>query len=150
MYRLPPRPDPGPERSPRRGRPPRALGVLLAVVVAALAGCDDPATQVGGQGQQGPVRVTLVSPNGIEGAALFELPIEGVLEVKAPVGAFFESRVGGKRQVAVFASQAAALSLDLTVEDQSKLPEVRLLQVSGADDQPRTLTGYRVQVEVPR
>jgi hypothetical protein len=149
MYRLPPRPDPGPERSARRGRPPRAVGALLAVVVAALVGCDDPAIQEG-QGQQGPVRVTLVSPNGIEGAALFELPIEGVLGVKAPVGAFFESRVGGKRQVAVFASQAAVLSLDLTVEDQSKLPEVRLLQVSGADDQPRSLSGYRVQVEVPR
>jgi hypothetical protein len=120
---------------------------LAALTWAALAACDDP---TGEAGPQGPLRVTLVSPNGMEGAALFELPVDGVLEVRAPVGALVEARAGGRRQVAVLASQPSAISLLLTVADQTRPPEVRLLQVSGPDDQARALAGYRVQVEVPR
>jgi hypothetical protein len=120
---------------------------LAALGWAAFAACDDPTVE---PGPQGPLRVTLVSPNGTEGAALFELPVDGVLEVRAPVGLLVESRTGGRRQVAVFASQSSPIALQLTVADQTRPPEVRLLQVSGPDDQARTLTGYRVQVEVPR
>jgi hypothetical protein len=126
----------------------RAAFALLAA--AALGACDDPAEGSGPQGSQGPLRVILVSPNGNEGAALFELPIEGVLEVRTTVGLGLESRTDGRRQFAVFASQPTAISLELTVADQARPPEVRLLQVSGPDDQPRSLTGYRVQVEVPK
>jgi hypothetical protein len=149
MYRLPSRQDAGPERSSRGAWPRRALPTMCALAVAALVGCDDPAGQ-GGAGQEGPVRVTLISPNGAEGAALFELPIAGILDVRAPVGALVNAQSGGKRQVALFASQPSPIVLELTVADQTELPEVRLLQVSGPDDQPRALTGYRVQVEVPR
>ena len=152
MYRVPFLPEAGPERAPRPPRGGAWLRAALALVVAgALVACgDDPEDGSGPQGPQGPLRVILVSPNGNEGAALFELPVEGVLDVRTSVGLGLESRVDGRRQIAVFASQPSAISLELTVADQTRPPEVRLLQVSGPDDQPRALTGYRVQVEVPR
>jgi hypothetical protein len=148
MYRVPSLPDAGPERAPRPfGRAALRRAALVAFGVAALVACDDPGVE---PGPQGALRVTLISPNGNEGAALFELPIDGVLEVKAPVGALVEARTGGRRQVAVFASQPTPITLQLTVADQTRPPEVRLLQVSGPEDQPRALAGYRVQIEVPR
>ena len=123
------------------------MAVGLAAVAALVSGCDDPPSQAGGEG---PARVTLVSPNGSEGAALFELPAAGVLAVRAPVGALIEAQTGGARQVAVVLSQPGPIVLELTVADQTELPDVRVLEVSGPEDQARALTGYRVQVEVPR
>ena len=122
---------------------------MPVLAVAAALACGDPSDQAG-PAQEGPVRVILVSPNGPEGAALFEMPIDGIVSVRAPVGAVFESQAAGRRQVALFASQPIQLVLELTVADQAHPPDVRLVQVSGPDDQARPLTGYRVQVEVPR
>ena len=149
MYRVPSPLDPGPESSRARASGPRAgLGLALAAVVA-LAACGDEPPGVT-PGPEGPLRVTLVSPNGAEGAALFELPVEGVSAVRAPLGALLEAQAGGQRQVAVVLSQPGAITLELTVADQTEPPAVRILQVSGPDDRARTLTGYRVQIEVPR
>ena len=149
MYRVPSLRDAGPERAIGFGPLPGAVRGLLVLAAAAVLGCSDPGEQAGPT-REGPVRVTLVSPNGAEGAALFELPVDGIVMVRAPVGALIESQTGGRRQVALIASQPTSLVLDLTVADQTKLPEVKLLQVSGPEDQARALTGYRVQVEVPK
>jgi hypothetical protein len=149
MYRVRSLTDVGPGRPPLVGARPRGLLAVVALAAAAVLGCGDPGEQAGPT-REGPVRVTLVSPNGNEGAALFELPIDGIVSVRAPVGALLESQTGGRRQVAVIATQPTPIVLELTIADQTKLPEVKLLQVSGPDDQARALTAYRVQVEVPK
>lgn len=144
MYRLPSSGGAGPERTPLAGAARRIARVAWAIAAVALLGCDDPAAQ------RGPLRVTLVSPNGAEGGALFELPLEGVVSVGAATGALLESQSGGRRWVALLMSQPGPISLDLVVEDPTRPPAVRLVQVSGPDNQARGLGGYRVRVETPR
>jgi hypothetical protein len=124
-----------------------ALRIATALALAAALACGDPSGAE--SGKQGIVRAVLISPNGTEGAALFEMPIEGIVSVRAPVGTLIESQSGGRRQVALFVSQPGQLVLELTVADPRNPPEVAVRQVSGPSDQARSLTGYRVQVEVP-
>lgn len=142
MYRLPSLYHDGPEPRLRAARPRARRAVLFAALAAALIGCDDPA------GSQGPVLATLVSPNGSEGAALFELPVDGVLEAKALDGQSIEVIRGGRRQIAVFRKDPGVIALRLVVSDQTRLPEVLVVQVAGPDDRPRALTGYRVVLAV--
>ncbi|MSR37120.1 MAG: hypothetical protein EXR95_10865 [Gemmatimonadetes bacterium] len=124
----------------RRGR----WAAVLAFVVVVLGACDDPVPR------EGLVRATLVSPNGLEGAALFEVPVEGVLSVKARVGLVLESRAAGTRQLAVVLSKPDTIALELLVADAQRPPTLRLLQVSGPDDRMRALTGYQIRIEVPK
>jgi hypothetical protein len=125
----------------RLWRRPLRVAVLLALATA--LGCEEQA----GPGEQGFFRVTLVSPNGAEGAALFEMPIDGIVSLRAPVGTVVGSESDGRRWVALFVSQPGELVLEVGVADRRKPPEVRLHQVSGPNDQARVLTGYRVEVE---
>lgn len=120
----------------------RRAMLVLSAVAGVFVACSDQA----GPGEQGTVLVTLISPNGAEGAALFELPIEGILAVKAPVGTVVESQSAGRRWIALFLSQPGQLVLELTVADQRKPPPVGIREVSGPADQARVVSGYRVEV----
>lgn len=116
-----------------------ALVVLLPFAIGA---CDDtPAPE------PGEVRVTLVSPNGVEGAAVFEVQglIDGVDAVSGNQA--FEVEGSGGSHVVVVRESAGSVSFRMRVENVHQPPTVRLLQVAGPDDRLRaTLDGYRVEV----
>ena len=89
---------------------------------------------------------TLVSPNGAEGAALFELPVDGVSDVTAVAGEALEVVRNGRRQVVIVRDEAGPIAFRFTAADATRPPDVRVVQVSGPDDRPRVVTGYRVAV----
>lgn len=141
MYRVASPGDAGPERTRTRRR---VAAVLAAVAALQLAGCrDDPA------GPPGQVTATLVSPNGAEGAALLELSGDGVIDVKPAAGSLLQTPSGGTRQIAVLLRDPGKIALTLSLADRTRPPEIRILQVSGPDDRPRALAGYRVQIDAP-
>ena len=116
---------------------------MLAPLVLLLLACDDPV------GDQATMLATLVSPNGAEGAALVELPVDGVSGVTAVDGEVLELIQGGRRQIAIVRDAPGPISFRFTFADETRPPEVRVVQVSGPDDTPRALAGYRVDVTVP-
>ena len=99
--------------------------------------------------QPGPVTVTVVSPAGAEGGAVFRVTDPDISGVTAPDGVVFVRQVGQEARVVLVRDGAGQLRFRMEVADIHRPPSVRLLEVSGPDDELRPdLMGYEVELEV--
>ena len=119
----------------------RYLCVAIASLI--LASCDR-STDPGGAGT---LNVSLVSPNGAEGAAI--LDVAGEVESVSSTGdtrVFSADSPAGKR-VVIVRGTAGSLSVRLRVPDVSRPPQVTVVEVADGDDRVRvSLAGYHVEL----
>lgn len=131
---------------PRRSSSGRlaALLILPALLVAAACGdSQDP--------EPGDVLVSLVSPAGDEGGAVFRIVGETVTTAGTGQGSVFVRQVEGESRVVLVREPAGPLSFTLTVDDVNRPPTVEVVEVVGPDDALRTtLSAYDVRVEALR
>ncbi|MFC1661976.1 hypothetical protein ACFL3S_11100 [Gemmatimonadota bacterium] len=120
--------------------------LIVAVVVAALGACDilSPSDPSG----PGSFHAELLSPNGLEAAAVFELA--GGVElgvVTAPGGDAFWDHAGGTSRIVVVLDSPGVIRFDIRTENVRKLPTVTVIQVADAQDDLRpSLSGFEVDV----
>jgi len=117
----------------------------LALLAAASA-CDD----LGPSGPRGPgsIHVDLVSPNGAEGSAVFELVGgTGLGTVSVTGGEVFFEREGDTLRVVVILDVPGEIGIRIEADDVRDLPSVTVVQVAGGDNRLRSsLAGYRVEL----
>ena len=112
----------------------RAMRLMFFAVFLATAACSDQAPVSG----PGTMTVTLVGPNGAEGAALVSLLGDGVGEI-AGLGnteAYAETNVDGTRLVLIN-QLGGDLAFQVAVTDTTDLPAWVVSQVAGPDDELR-------------
>lgn len=123
--------------------PRRTLTIVLAA--AALAACGGEQAPVSGPGT---MTVTLMSPNGSEGAAVLNLLGDGIGQVSS-TGAnevYSFSGSGDSQTRVVLISQAGGdLSFQVAVPDTTQPPAYVIEEVAGPDDALRGLTGYELE-----
>jgi len=126
-------------------RPPSLAVVLLMVL---LPSCSDSPSFLWGPVE---IRVTLVSPNGVEGAAVFDVSGADLREVRlveGEEGRLFEEQAGAATMVAVIRATPGTLRFVIEVDDPRRVTGVRVVQVADGDDRIRpALDGYLVQLE---
>ena len=128
--------------------PGRPTLTLAAALVFLLVGCSDP----GSPKPRGPgvIQVELISPNGAEGSAVFELRTEAGLGGVSAVGGdvYHEHRREDQTsRVVVVMDLPGTVSFEVRAENVGKVPEVRILQVADGSDSLRESTGgYTVEV----
>jgi hypothetical protein len=94
------------------------------------------------------MHVELLSPNGAEGAAVFEVTGgTGLGEVTAEGGEVYQQNAGGTITVVVILDNPGRVRLQVRAENVRQLPSVRVVQVAGGDNQLRSsLSGYEVEI----
>lgn len=127
----------------------RPVAWLVAAVMIAAASCDDgdvtPPVPVPGD-----LVVTLVSPNGAEGAAVLETGDPGIVDIAGAGGVdtYHFERAGGQSRIVVLLDAPGAIGFTLSVEDINDPPELAIVEVADPDNRLRAdLTGYEVQTE---
>lgn len=122
----------------------RAAAACL--LVAAGVACGDS----GPTGPHGPgaFHAELVSPNGSEGAAVFELAgTFAVLSVTSENGEIFYHQAGATLRVIVLNNNAGTIRFQVQVDEIRDLPTATVVQVADGDDELReSLAGYDVQL----
>jgi len=118
-----------------------ALGCLLFFAGA----CDF----LGPDGPKGPgdLFATMVSPNGNEGSAVFELSGGVGLGTVSPVGGeVFYEHSGSSTRIAVIMDEPGEVRFQIRTENVGHLPEVTVIQVADGENDLRTsLSGYKVE-----
>ena len=127
--------------TPRFARSAAAVLLLLAV-----GACDD----LGPSGPRGPgaIHVDLVSPNGAEGSAVFEITGGAGFWAVTAHGAevYYDLGLDATR-VVVIMDTPGPIRFQLRTENLRKLPSVTVLQVADGNDQLRSsLSGYEVEL----
>ena len=117
-----------------------ALAVALALTVS---GCtDDPVVPPGGPAE---FQVTLISPNGPEGAALIEIDQTGLRPITVLGGDAFSQQLGDVTRLVIVLTDPGQIAFLMRVDDAAVLPTAKVLEVADADDELRaSVTGYRV------
>lgn len=121
--------------------------VAAAAALVASAACQD--APPGPAPVPGDLLVTLVSPNGAEGAALLTTAEAGIVEVTAdaPVQAF-HWREAAVDRIVVLRDDAGVIRFRMSVEDVLRPPQLVVAEVADAANRLRaTLTGYDVEIE---
>lgn len=123
------------------------LPICLLVLAILLTACGDdtPAPE------PGQVVVSLVSPSGPEGGAVFDVSGESITSAESGASTVFVRQVEGRTRIILVREPAGALEFVLDVENIHQPPTVEMVEVAGPDDELRSsLSGYRVDVEAVR
>jgi hypothetical protein len=127
------------------------LGVALSLAVAAclgVAACGDEPTPPPPPPVPGDLVVSLVSPNGGEGAAVLETSDEGIVDIAAEGAQAFQWRAGGGSRIVVLLDEPGDVRFTISVEDVNKPPQLEIVEVADGDNRLReSLTEYGVVVE---
>ncbi len=116
--------------------------LTLLVVIAWAVGCDD------GPPVPGALTVYVVSPNGLESAAIVEL--DGVFDQveAAPTGAVFSEVADGRTRIVVVMRSQGDVWFQVFVPNVNEPPAATVLEVAGPSNDLRAdLEGYRLQFE---
>jgi hypothetical protein len=133
-----------------RGHPARwssgALGLSVAIALASIA-CDDAPPEP--RPIPGDVVVTLVSPNGAEGAAVLSTAGTGIVDVTAQESVrVFHWRAGGVSRIVVLRDEVGVIWFTMSVENVARPPQMEVVEVADGDNRLRSsLMGYAVEVE---
>jgi hypothetical protein len=123
---------------------------LLALLILALGGCDTlgPEDKSG----SGYFTVSLVSPHGDEGSAVFELTGGVGLSTVSPTGGeVFYQHFGGSSRIVVVMDEAGEVRFHVRTDNVQEPPEVEIVQVAGGDNELRpSLDGYSVEFSAER
>jgi hypothetical protein len=116
--------------------------LTFLVVIAWAVGCDD------GPPIPGAVTVYLVSPNGLESAAIVEL--DGVFDQveAAPSAAVFSEVADGRTRIVVVMRSPGDVWFQVFAPNVNEPPTATVLEVAGPlNDLRADLEGYRLQFE---
>ncbi len=120
---------------------------LLGWVPLLVWACDS----TGPDGPKGPgnLSVTMLSPNGVEGSAVFEITGGADLSFTSSQGGeVFYEHVPGSSRVVVILDDPGEINFRVGTTDVAAIPDVSVLQVADGEDQLRpSLSGYEVIVE---
>ena len=122
--------------------------LLILPFALAVLGCND----LGPSGPEGPgsIHVDLVSPNGAEGSAVFEITGGTGLGVVSSYSGevYYNYNYGtGVTRVVVVMDVPGNVQFKVRTSNVGELPSVSVLQVADGDDQLRpSLGGYEVEV----
>jgi hypothetical protein len=117
------------------------MRLLCIGAIAVLSACGGDST-----GPQGPgtLRATLASPNGAEGAAVFELSGSGFGAV-TPLTANTFVASGVPTRVTVVLTTPGTIAFEVAVDELTRPPTIAIEEVSGPDNALRTpLSRYKV------
>ncbi|MGD2136327.1 MAG: hypothetical protein PVF27_09205 [Gemmatimonadales bacterium] len=130
------------ERTGAGGGRAAATLTLVALVGLGSASCD-----LWGPSGSGVIEVTLVSPHGPEGAAVFELAGGvGLSAVTSDAADSFYSDNGDLTRVVVMLRHPGTIAFRVRAEDIGELPTVTVLQVADGENRMRTgLSDYEVR-----
>ena len=119
-------------------------GTALAVALAfTVSGCtDDPVVPSGGPAQ---FQVTVISPNGPEGAVLIEIDHTGLGPITVLGGSAFSQERGDVTRLVIVLTDPGQVAFLMRVDDAAVLPTAKVLEVADGDNELRTsVNGYRV------
>ncbi len=127
-------------------RASRLAAALACIVVFLFLACGEEATQPAPV--PGDLAVSLISPNGIEGAAVLETVEEGILEITSEVGQAHHWRAGDVSRIVVLLDEPGEIRFTLSVADLNRPPQLRVVEVADPDNRLRSLlVGYVVESE---
>lgn len=135
-------------RQPQGGRHRRGLLALIVAVTLAAAACDDAPPEP--EPVPGDVVVTLISPNGGEGAAVLATGDAGISDVTAETPMrVFHWREGGASRIVALRDEAGVISFTMSLEDLNRPPQLEVIEVAdGANRLRASVAGYEVDVEL--
>ncbi len=121
--------------------PKQFITRLVAVSLFALAACESAGPTAG------ELEATLMSPNGPEGAAVFEIAALGLGPITMHGGRVFTSETGEVTLVVIILDAPGQLAFRIAVDDVDAPPGVTVLEVADGDNnlQP-SLSGYGVVI----
>lgn len=132
----------------RRGASMAGLAALTCMAAAMVHACGEdgnvtePGTPVPGE-----LVVTLVSPNGAEGAAILETEDRGVVAISSSSGQAFLGGTQRFTRVVVLVPSPGQVEVTLDVEDLNDAPRFRIVEVADGSDALRaSLAGYSLDV----
>ena len=109
----------------------RAAFLALCLGVLIAGACDDGAAPPGAPNEPPPDPVpgdmvaTLVSPNGAEGAAVFETTSETIRDVSAETGDLFFGTLTGTTRIIVVLETPGVIRFTLAVDDVNQPPSLK-------------------------
>jgi hypothetical protein len=117
---------------------------LLAVAAGlAFMACDDgPSEPPPGPGD---LIVSLVSPNGDEGAAVFEAADDEIGDLDCEECDLFERRADGRIRIVVLMDMSGVVRFTMGVDDRRSPPELQIVEVADGSNRLRDdLSGYAI------
>ena len=127
----------------RASRSATALACAAAVLFLA---CGEDATQPALV--PGDLTVRVVSPNGLEGAAVLQTIQEGIVDITSEVGQAHHWRAGDVSRIVVLLDEPGEIRFTLSVADLNRPPQLRVVEVADPDNRLRSLlVGYVVESE---
>lgn len=110
---------------------PRFAPVLVALTLVA---CSDGGPQAG----PGTLTATVISPNGVEGAAVVTFFGPGIGDLTSQSGALYWDRVADTIRAVLIDPDGGGLAFTVAVDDTTRKPEGLVVEVAGPDDQLRS------------
>ena len=96
----------------------------------------------------GDLAVRIVSPNGLEGAAVLQTAEDGILGVTADVGQAHHWRARNVSRIVVLLDEPGDIRFTLSVTDLNRPPSLQIVEVADPDNRLRSpLLGYVVERE---
>ncbi len=122
-----------------------AAGLLTAAALAFLS-CDEGALPE--PPVPGDLAVVLLSPNGLEGAAVLETTDGGILQITSVGGQTTHWRTGGATRIVVLLDAPGEIRFTLSVDNVESPPEITIIEVADGDNRLRDdLSGYSVSLQ---
>ncbi len=116
---------------------------LAGALVLAAGACDESGVN---EPHTRDVTVTLVSPNGDEGAAVLELTGTEVLDAVMDGGEVFTFDAGASTRIVAVLAEAGTIRFTIAIGREAAPPQARVIEVAGGDDEARdSVAGYVVE-----
>jgi len=117
--------------------------VGIAMFIGLAASCDSAPTAPSGPGQ---LDALLISPNGAEAAAVFQLTGTNIGAIETEGGDVFRATNGNVNRIVVILDEPGNVRFRVYVAERSEPPDVLVVEVADGNNQIRhQLGGYRVE-----
>jgi hypothetical protein len=125
----------------------RSAACALAIACLLAAACDDAPPEP--QPVPGDLDVTLVSPNGSEGAAVLQTEDEGIVGISVEEGLqVFHWTEGGLTRIVLLLDDVGEVRFRMNVTDVNRPPQLELVEVSDGSNRLRSsLEGYEIALD---
>lgn len=124
------------------------LAALIAVACDEGVAPPEPPNEPPPQPVPGNMVAVLVSPNGAEGAAVFETTSDAISDVTVDAGDVFFGTLTGTTRIIVVLDPPGEIRFTIAVDDVNQPPSLHLIEVADGDNVTRAgLRDYSIQLE---